>query len=312
MSWRAYPRDTFKGVGFGPGRRWVLLCLAAAVACSLPAGSAHAARAQPQADVAVMRETSGQIAANVIEAVDTALLRALGEVAGIRKPTLSPVDYGEVQLTVGCSDESNECLSAITHIAEADAVVVRHLIVEPDGAVALRVLYFDEAGGPAQVQVAVLADHVQELAQAVPDLVRRLFEIPEPAAQGARRCSSPGSAAPAAAPPAASTAASDRQRRDDLGAHVGRARRRRSDTRHRHRVRGHGKLRLRGFRNTRVQTPSEAQNAEPGVLVIEDTRQAGKRADPGRRHRARCGRAAARIDLSSDDASAEATHASVR
>jgi hypothetical protein len=150
----------------------------------LSTGSAHAARAQPQADVAVMRESSGQIAPNVIESVDAALLRALGEVAGIRKPTLSPVAYGEVQLTVGCSDESNACLAAITHIAEADAVVVRHLSVEPDGTVALRILYFDEAGGPAHVRAAVLADHVQELAQAVPDLVRRLFEIPEPPPQG--------------------------------------------------------------------------------------------------------------------------------
>jgi hypothetical protein len=160
----------------------------------------HAARAQPQADVAVMRETRGQIAASVTDAVDAALLRALGEVAGIRKPTLSPVDYGEVQLTVGCSDESNECLAAITRIAEADAIVVRHLIADPQGAVALRILYFDEAGGPAQVQAAVLADHTQELAQAVPDLVRKLFEIPEPAPQ------SPVAAAPVGAPPAASSA----------------------------------------------------------------------------------------------------------
>jgi hypothetical protein len=147
-----------------------------------------------------MRETQGQIAAGVTEAVDAALLRALGEVAGIRKPTLSPVDYGEVQLTVGCSDESNECLAAIMHVAEADAIIVRHLIAEPDGALALRILYFDEAGGPTQVQVAVLADHAQELARAVPDVVRKLFEIPEPAAQ------SPVAAAPAASPPAASSA----------------------------------------------------------------------------------------------------------
>jgi hypothetical protein len=142
----------------------------------------HAARAQPQADVAVMRETGGQISAGVTESVDAALLRALGEVAGIRKPTLSPVDYGVVQLTVGCSDESSECLAAITHIAEADAIVVRHLSVEPDQTVALRILYFDEAGGSTQVQIAVLVGREQELAQAVPNLVRKLFEIPEQAA----------------------------------------------------------------------------------------------------------------------------------
>jgi hypothetical protein len=143
-----------------------------------------------------MRETRGQISSSVIESVEAALLRALGEVAGIRKPTLSPVDYGEVQLTVGCSDESNECLQTITRIAETNAIIVRHLSVEPDGTVALRILYFDEEGGPVQVQVAVLADHVQDLAQAVPDLVRRLFQIPEPPPQGAPPAVDPAAAVP--------------------------------------------------------------------------------------------------------------------
>lgn len=171
----------------------VLSRLAVTAACSFLAASAHAAGPQPQADVAVMRETRGQIAASVTEAVDAALLRALGEVAGIQKPTLSPVDYGEVQLTVGCSDESKECLSAITRIAEVDAIVVRELSVAPDGTLALRILYFDEAGGSTHVQTAAPAADAQQLPQAVPDLVRTLFQIPEPAA--------PSAAAPAAAAP---------------------------------------------------------------------------------------------------------------
>jgi hypothetical protein len=153
-----------------------------------------------------MRENRGEIAVGVIAAVDAALLRALGEVAGIRKPKLSPVDYGEVQLTVGCTDESNECLAAITHIAEADAIVVRDLFADPNGVVALRILYFDEAGGPTLVRVAVMADHAQELAQAVPGLLRKLFEIPEPATQGivatSFAVSSPAATAAGAAAPA--------------------------------------------------------------------------------------------------------------
>jgi hypothetical protein len=167
--------------------------LAVIAACSLVAASAHAAGVQPQADVAVMRETSEQVAASVTEAVDAALLRALGEVAGISKPTLSPVDYGEVQLTVGCSDESSECLAAITRIAEVDAIVVRDLSVAPDGTLALRILYFDEAGGSTHVQIGAPADQAQRLPQAVPDLVRELFQLPEPAA--------PSAVAPAAAAP---------------------------------------------------------------------------------------------------------------
>lgn len=152
-----------------------------------------------------MRETSGQIPASATEAVDAALLRALGEVAGIRKPTLSPVDYGEVQLTVGCSDESKECLAAITRIAEADAIVVRHLSVEPDGTLALRILYFDEAGGSTHVQTGVSADQAQQLAQAVPDMVRKLFQLPEPAAPSAVAPPPGPAASPDASTPSAST-----------------------------------------------------------------------------------------------------------
>lgn len=259
-----------------------------------------------------MRETSGQIAANVIEAVDTALLRALGEVAGIRKPTLSPVDYGEVQLTVGCSDESHECLSAITRIAEADAVVVRHLSVEPDGTVALRVLYFDEAGGPAQVQVAVLGARVQELAQAVPDLVRRLFEIPEPAAQGAPPVVAvPAVPAPATSDASASTAKATAGRATistltwvALGVGVG--------------TLGAGivfgataKSDYEDFRSTRVSTHEEAEKESKEFSSIKTRATLANVLIPVGATVLGAGALLLGIELSSDDASAEATRASV-
>jgi hypothetical protein len=186
-------------VGFLTAQRTVAYWLAAAVACSVPAVSAHAERAQTQADVVFMRDTQGDISSAVIASVDAAVVRALGEVAGIRKPSFSPVDYREVQLTVGCNDDSSYCLTAVTHVAEADAIVVRHLLVDPHGAVVLRLLYFDEAGGPTQVQAAVLAEHALELAQAVPDLVRELFEIPEAATHSVTPAALPPSPPPDAA-----------------------------------------------------------------------------------------------------------------
>src|SRR5436190_6440977 len=88
------------GVGFDKAERKAAYCLAAIAACSMPSVSVHAAR-KPQSDVAVMRETGDEVSASVAESVDTALVRALAEVAGISRPSLSPVDYGEVQLTVG-------------------------------------------------------------------------------------------------------------------------------------------------------------------------------------------------------------------
>jgi hypothetical protein len=168
-----------------------------------------------------MRETGDEISASVAESVDTALVRALAEVAGISRPSLSPVDYGEVQLTVGCSDESAECLAAMEHVAEANAIVVRHLLMDRHGVVLLRLLYFDESGGPAQVQIAALAERAEELSRAVPQLVRQLFEIPAPVEQSAAAAAPAPAPAPASPPSAAAPTPASSDASAQPGASIG-------------------------------------------------------------------------------------------
>jgi hypothetical protein len=256
-----------------------------------------------------MRETTGEVAASLIATVDAALLRALGEVAGIRKPTLSPVAYGEVQLTVGCSDESSACLTAITHIAEADAIVIRQLSAEPDNMVVLRILYFDEAGGASDVRAAASADRVLDLEQALPELVRTLFEIPtapEPAAAVA------APAEPAASPttPSARTTTDGAPSISPLtwiSMATGVA------------AIGTGIVLWRTadadfdeLTNTRVQTRAQADDANRKFSSIETRTTLTNVLIPVGAAVLSAGAVLLAIDLSSSDSAAEASHASVQ
>jgi hypothetical protein len=147
--------------------------------------------------VTVLRTTQGEAGA-AAEAVDGALLRDLAAVAGIDNPNVSPIDYAEIQLTVGCSDEGRQCLSSIAKTVQVDAVVVRKLTVEP-GRATLTLAYLDAtaADEPAHAEhVAEGAAAIEALASAVPALVRRLFGIPESVVAAAPE-QQPGAAAPA-------------------------------------------------------------------------------------------------------------------
>jgi hypothetical protein len=209
------------------------------------------------------------------------------------------VNYGEVQLTVGCSDESTECLAAITHIAEADAIVVRHLSVEPDSTLALRILYFDEASGPAQVQIAVLAGHEQELAQAVPNLVRKLFEIPEPAPQ------SPLVAGPPVPPPdASSTSAAPAAATSDGGGSI--------STLTWVALGVTANSDYDRFRSTRVQTREQAEAASRKFSSIETRGTLANVLIPAGAVMLGAGALLLGIDLTSGDSGAETTHAGVQ
>src|ERR1700741_2766630 len=75
----------------------------------LSSQAAAQAAAEPAAgssslQVALLRTPQGEPGA-AAEAIDGALLRDLSALAGIDRPTVSPIDYAEIQLTVGCSDE---------------------------------------------------------------------------------------------------------------------------------------------------------------------------------------------------------------
>jgi hypothetical protein len=129
----------------------------------------------------VLCATEGDASA-IASDVDGALLRDLAAIAGIENPTVSPIDYAEIQLTVGCSDEGRQCLSSIAQLVEVDAVVVRHLSVQP-GQLDLTLMYFDATASdePARVDQGFAGSDAGERAvAAVPTLVRKLFGVPEP------------------------------------------------------------------------------------------------------------------------------------
>jgi hypothetical protein len=159
------------------------------------------AQSQGAVRVAVLRATQGD-AGTAAEAIDGALLRDLAGIAGIENPTVSPIDYAEIQLTVGCSDEGRECLAQVAQMVQVDAVVVRKLAVEA-GRSTLTLVYLDATAPDAPAtaeQVAEGDQAAQQLTHAVPSLVRKLFGIPEPVTAAAAPSSSePATSAPAGA-----------------------------------------------------------------------------------------------------------------
>ena len=169
------------------------VCLTAA---SPAIADAQSDPAQAQASglkVAVLRASQGDTG-DMANAIDGALLRDLGALAGIENPTVAPIDYAEIQLTVGCSDEGRQCLAAIAQMVQVDAVVVRHLVIEP-GKATLTLVHFDATASdePAHAeQIVEGANPAQALTDAVPSLVRKLFGIPEPVTASAPAAQSSG------------------------------------------------------------------------------------------------------------------------
>jgi hypothetical protein len=131
--------------------------------------------------VAVLRGSEGDLG-ELANAVDAAMLRDLAAIAGISNPTVSPIDYAEIGLTVGCADPGRGCLVAIAQMLDVDAVVVRRLSIDSSQA-RLSLLYFDPRADaePVRAERAVAkGEAAVALPLAVPELVRVLFGIPEP------------------------------------------------------------------------------------------------------------------------------------
>lgn len=186
-----------------------LLCASMAVALAQTC-PAHADAQQPAegaasaVQVGVLRGTEGDASA-FADDLDGALLRDLAGLGGIDNPTVSPIDYAEIKLTVGCEEESRTCLRSIAEMMQVHTLVVRKIHVD-EGRGILTLLYFDAESSdePARAESVVeAAAPGAQLVEAVPTLVRQLFGIPEPveataAAPVEQEASSPGDPTPAA------------------------------------------------------------------------------------------------------------------
>lgn len=150
-------------------------------ACLWPLAMAGVARAEPASNVVVLRSADASTSTELSEAVDAALLRDLSAIAGIDQPVVSPVDYVEVQLNLGCSEESRACFESIAATLGVSAVVLRTLRATSDGGRRLELRYFvlGSRDEPAVVSAQVGAEADAELVAQVPVLVRQLFGIPE-------------------------------------------------------------------------------------------------------------------------------------
>jgi len=156
---------------------FVVVALALALGSSLLCLPANA---QPtSARVAVVRATNGA-PQELADQIDAALLRDLSAIAGMESPVVSPVDYAEIEIGVGCSDDFRACLLAITRAVRVDALVLRRLSLDAQGQCQLELTYFEAASKDAPTTVEATVPAAQSkpaLVEAVPELVRRLFRI---------------------------------------------------------------------------------------------------------------------------------------
>ena len=177
--------------------RWLWLALAAWALCG-----ARSARAQDDAaSFGVLRATGPGVSAELSSALDDALLEQLRELVGIDHPLLSPTDYEDVQLTVGCEGEAATCLSATAQTLQVDALLVRRLGLDDAGNMRLTLVHFDVAAGrdADSVRASTASGSAAELTAALPGLVRQLFGLaePEPAAVPTEAAQQTASALPA-------------------------------------------------------------------------------------------------------------------
>jgi hypothetical protein len=158
------------------------------------------AQAQPQPPrVAVVRATNGATQ-ELADDMDAALLRDLSAIAGIERPLVSPVDYAEIEIGVGCRDDFRACLLAITRAMRVDSLLLRRLSVDAHGRGRIELTYFEAESNDAPTTVeATIAEPLStpSLIDAVPGLVRRLFGIEEVAPAAAQ---APATAVPTHAP----------------------------------------------------------------------------------------------------------------
>lgn len=163
------------------GALLLALLLQAATAARVGAQAGAEASATGGFRVAVLRGSEGEVG-ELAKLVDAAMLRDLAAIAGIENPTVSPIDYAEIGLTVGCADLGRACLVAIAQMLQVDAVVVRRLVVDASRA-RLSLVYVDprSAGEPVLAEREIARAQAQSaLPEAVPVLIRVLFGIPEP------------------------------------------------------------------------------------------------------------------------------------
>jgi hypothetical protein len=174
-------------------RSLVALAVGSSLLC-LPVG------AQVSPRVGVVRETKGA-APELSDEIDAALLRDLSAIGGIASPVVSPVDYAEIEIGVGCTDDFPACLLAITRAVRVDALVLRRLSVDEQGQARLELTYFEAASkdAPASVEVTVPAESKPTLVDAIPGLVRKLFGIEEVAQPAAPPVQASTTAAPSPA-----------------------------------------------------------------------------------------------------------------
>jgi len=149
----------------GLARSYVFLALAA---LSAHAGTAHAQSARP----AVLLATGGEPQS----AVDNVIHAALEKLEVVKIVALPGMDLQAVQLALDCVGETVTCLETVATQSGA-RVVIAPTLQRAASELVLSVLRFDTSDGEIR-SVLQRKSSVAELLDAVPEMLRELFDAP--------------------------------------------------------------------------------------------------------------------------------------
>ncbi len=144
----------------------------------LASTSAHAQETR----LGVFLATAQPVAPELAAQVDYALLSELSKSAGVHEPVVSPIDFEEIQLSLGCEGDQPECLSSAAETLQVEQLVVRYLRIDQSGRLVLRIVRFTPSSDrePTSAEGKVVPGSEATLSIEVRRLVRAVFGIPEP------------------------------------------------------------------------------------------------------------------------------------
>jgi hypothetical protein len=164
-----------------------------------------AADATDRPRVALLQSSTSEAGAEAARgpAVDSVLHAELDKLGAVNVTASPGVDLDGLQLVLDCVGETPQCLRAVTNQVGVDGIVAP-FIVRTGDEVVLSILYYDARGAGALKRVTHRERGVQLTSvtfDAVPALLRELFDIKEPVAQAAPSAELATPAPAPAAPP---------------------------------------------------------------------------------------------------------------
>lgn len=173
-----------------PTSRWPLQArvggvLALLICASVVLGSARVASAQSKRLV-VLHCGGTDVPERLRAEVDRLLLENLTTRGRFASAYASPVPFEDIALAAGCNGREASCMQRIAATLETDSLLVRELVRDASGEIALTLTLHDGPGAELRHARAAVSEDDDVADEVLPTLVEQLYEAPSSARPNAR------------------------------------------------------------------------------------------------------------------------------